>query len=129
MTKFLDGPAAGVVLQLRRSPRFLRVVHDAGYSAAVCKKGRQEWDALDQLSDVPVLREQIFVYVLVVREGGMCLDWTDKQGRRRGSMFQIATYRHLAEQPDETITRDTSAWQNWCENRASLITAPTPGGD
>lgn len=51
MTKFTDGPAAHVLLELSRSPLFLRVVKDTTYATAVCKKDRREWDALDQLED------------------------------------------------------------------------------
>ena len=45
MTRFLDGPAAGVLLALRRAPLYLRVVYHA--------KREEPWDALDQLADVP----------------------------------------------------------------------------
>lgn len=43
MTTFTDGPAAETVLELRRAPKFLRVVRDADGTV----------DALDQLNDTP----------------------------------------------------------------------------
>lgn len=43
MSNFIDGPAKGVHLSLRRSPMFLR---------AVCEPNGK-WDALDQLTDTP----------------------------------------------------------------------------
>lgn len=53
MTRFEDGPAAGVNLSLRRAPMFLRVVQN---------NQTGEWDALDQLDDTPEKNETIFVY-------------------------------------------------------------------
>jgi len=53
MTRFLDGPAEGVTLMLRRAPIYLRVVHRG-----------TEWDALDALDDRPTPDETIYVYVL-----------------------------------------------------------------
>ena len=53
MTRFSDGPAAHVVLELRRSPLFLRVVQDTTYATAVCKKDRREWDARTHEADEP----------------------------------------------------------------------------
>ena len=52
-TRFIDGPAKGVVLDLERTPHYLRVVHDSE---------TWQWDALDQLDDEPKPTETIFVY-------------------------------------------------------------------
>jgi hypothetical protein len=53
VTRFIDGPAAGTVLSLKRSPLFLRAVQDP-------LDGK--WDALDQLDDAPRPGERIVVY-------------------------------------------------------------------
>lgn len=104
MIRFADGPAAEQLLMLRRAPLFLRVVFDTG---------NQQWDALDQLADRPAAGEAIWVYR---REGepNVCrLDWTVK-GRRVGGRFASATYRVVAEQPDDATMRDTQLWRQWC---------------
>jgi hypothetical protein len=113
MCKFLDGPAAGVALMLRRTPLYLRVVRDTTFSGAVCKKGRREWDALDQIDDTPAATEAVSAYRRVKREGAVFLDWTEK-GRRQGGCFQLAVYRFVDPQPPETTLRDLPAWQSWC---------------
>ena len=53
MTRFLDGPAAGNALMLRRAPLFLRVTIDAAGGKV---------DALDQLDDDPQDGETVHVY-------------------------------------------------------------------
>jgi len=97
MTKFLDGPAAGVVLMLRRSPTFLRV----------CHKGRSEWDALDQVSDTPRAGEVLYAYRLVKDDGVVFV--------RPGGAYRLAEYAYIADtQPSDEAMRDTMTWRGWC---------------
>lgn len=103
MVKFTDGPAAGVTLMLKRAPVLLRVVHSPS----------GEWDALDQLTDIPAANETITVY----RRDGDALPvhlnfGGGKRGRASG-FYQMATYRVMPAQPEAEHTRTNTAWQKW----------------
>ncbi len=113
MTRFLDGPAAGQLLMLKRAPVFLRVVQDRG----------GKWDALDQLSDTPQPGETVTIYRKVFGSGGSAfVDGRDlKTGKRWGGLFQSGDYRVVAEQPAAEVTRDTAKWQEWCEAEVAKI--------
>jgi len=101
MITFEDGPAAGVVLELRRAPPFLRVVIDR-------KTG--EVDALDQLDDRPRPGEEIHVY----RRAGRARRYHVKACRRSESGYVLqARYRQHEEQPADHVGRDCKSWQNW----------------
>lgn len=102
MTRFLDGPAKGQTLMLKRAPVYLRVVRDAG----------GKWDALDQLTDAPALDEEIFVYVLDSHPGAAFIDGPKVRGR-----YPIAAYRFIAPQPERHEVRDNGRWQAWCEKQ------------
>jgi hypothetical protein len=99
MVKFLDGPAVGEVLQLRRAPLLLRVVRDA----------RGKWDALDQLSDAPDRGETIFVYYVT----GKPTDVHINAGRKGSGWYKFAEYRFFEHQPTDHSMRDTAAWRSW----------------
>lgn len=106
MTKFLDGPAAGQVLALKRAPVYLRVV-----------QGRKEWDALDQLGDTPAAHERIHVYRLKENRGTVHLNC----GRRGASGFyEMADYAYSADQPTDAVARDTDAWRGWCRMKQAV---------
>lgn len=98
MTRFVDGPAAGVTLMLRRAPLYLRAVRDA--------KG--EWDALDQLTDAAEPDETIVVYR---REGEPT--WCHVCRVKGGGVFRGGTYRVVDPQPDDRLVRYTTAWREW----------------
>ncbi len=109
MTKFEDGPAAGVVLGLRRAPLFLRVVQAPS----------GEWDALDQLNDRPSPGEAVFAYRQTRFDGHahICM----RGGR--GGYFALASYAFITEQPPEEVMRKRDLWQRWCEEKSSPATA------
>ena len=96
MTSLHGGPADGVMLMLHRAPTYLRVVRS--------REG--DWDALDQLDDVPQADEQIAVYALEGEAGGMHV-------RARGGCewYTTAEYRAVDPQPEDATVRDTDAWR------------------
>ena len=104
MVSFLDGPAAGVVLELHRAPVFLRVVI-----------GHEGVDALDQLDDEPRAGEDIAVYQRVGNAGSIHLSGRDKNGRRFGRTLATGEYRLHDEQPADEIVRSQSRWRSWAE--------------
>lgn len=106
MTSFLDGPAKGQVLGLKRSPYFLRVVQDA--------KGT--WDALDQLHDRPSLDEKVYVYVLVESHGMVHLRMAKGSG-----FYSLAQYKLYPEQPADEVMRGYNRWPAWCEATYATI--------
>lgn len=109
MVSFKDGPAADVVLPLRRAPKLLRVV--------VSRKGI--WDALDQLDDTPNPQEAIHVYRLTARATWMHIRATK---RSASGMYAMADYAFVADPPAEEDLRDNARWRAWCEaNHARLV--------
>lgn len=100
MTKFLDGPAVGEGLMLKRAPLFLRAV----------KGPSGKWDALDQLTDTPSADETIVVYRLVNGPWTVHLN----MGRKGCGWYQGGEYHVVAEQPSDAEMRTTAAWQTWC---------------
>jgi len=100
MIRFLDGPAEGTPLDLRRAPVLLRVVIDQDGTV----------DALDQLDDTPKDSETIYVYYRdgEVSRGFMC---SRGRGGKGCQLILSADYRLHAEQPD---VRATERWQEWC---------------
>lgn len=89
VTTFVDGPAKGQTLMLKRSPEVLNVVFDT-------KTGK--WDALDQPGDKPSDSEVVHVYVLCERCGTVHVNC-----RGGGGFFPIAKYKLAVRwtQPEE----------------------------
>jgi len=113
MTRFLEGPAAGMTLSLRRAPLFLRVVrNDAG-----------QFDALDQFTDAPTSNETLFVSRRKGEAGTCHIDYTDAKTRRRsGKWFTVAEYELFAVQPADDVLRSTEAWRTWCLEQVKATT-------
>lgn len=110
MTRFVDGPASGVTLYLKRAPMYLR---------AVCTPGgghhSDVWDALDQLDDTPSEEEIITVY----RRQGEAT-WIHINRRPRGGgVFHGGSYCVVDPQPSDSTVRSTSAWQAWVAEQAA----------
>jgi hypothetical protein len=103
MTKFTDGPAAGVVLSLHRAPLYLRVVRDTDGKV----------DALDQLDDRPEIDEEVFAYALTENRGIVHINARDNRGRRCGGFFPMTTYQLAITQPTDKTMRDSKAWGEW----------------
>lgn len=104
MTRFLDGPTAGVILSLRRAPLYLRVVRDAA----------GKWDALDQLDDTPTPGEAVVAVYRLEGTPSVCFIDGVRNRRRVGWRELMASYRAVGEQPDLDVVRDTAAWRAWC---------------
>jgi hypothetical protein len=102
MTAFIDGPAKGQHLSLRRAPVFLRVVKEDLQSG--------KWDALDQLSDEPSAGEKLFAYVVSGEVGWCHLN----RGRGGSGFYPIASYKFIEPQPSDAEMRTTAAWHSWC---------------
>ena len=100
MTTFLDGPAEGQNLMLKRSPVFLRVV--VGQDGV--------WDALDQLGDSPRPGETIIAYRIDGEPGTCHLNF----GGGKGSWYSVAQYKYVQNQPSEAVMRSHSDWRAWC---------------
>ncbi len=110
MIRFLDGPAEGVTLRLRRAPLVLRAVRSpAG-----------EWDALDQLGDRPRPSETIVVYVRASAVTQYHLLVRGKN-RQAGGWYLDAKYRLLGEQPSDAEARDVALWRAWCTERSAWL--------
>jgi hypothetical protein len=90
MIRFLDGPAEGVVLELRNAPEMLRVVRDPAGT----------WDALDAPGDEPRPDEKVFLYRRVRLIGFAHIDYVTKDRRRAAKTIARAEYR-FQEQQDE----------------------------
>lgn len=110
MTRFMDGPAAGVTLMLRRAPFFLRAVQrpaKPGWS------DMGEWDALDQLDDRPSADETIVVYRLRPSTQSRMHVCARGRGARAGGWYEGGEYEVVAQQPDDAVARDTDRWREW----------------
>ncbi len=105
MVTFLNGPAAGQILQLQRAPMLLRVTRD--------KLGDGAFDALDQLDDTPKGTEELWAYRCVENHGMVHISYTRK-GRRCGGFYAHAKYALVEQQPEEKIMRNTARWRQWC---------------
>lgn len=107
MSTFLDGPARGRNLTLRRAPIFLRVVFAPGGAV----------DALDQLDDEPREDEAIVVYRRVSTPTVMFIDTWQADGTLTGRRYESADYRLVPTDDNETV-RDRDAWRAWCRAHA-----------
>lgn len=110
MIQFIDGPANGVTLNLRRVPVLLRVV---------CADG--QWDALDQLHDTPKPTETVYVYRLVEKPSVVHVDSRGKDGRRRGQWLHYARYEYASLQPMREVLRNNVAWRAWCSAAGTAV--------
>lgn len=112
MVSFLDGPAAGVTLMLRRAPIYLRVTFNPAGKV----------DALDQLDDEPKPDEIVHVYRKVPGTSG-------KVHVRPGGCYEMGDYRHVADAVGDEL-RDTAAWRSWvarvADPRLPLLAEDTP---
>ena len=114
-TRFLDGPAMNVTLNLARAPVFLRVVLDGVV---------QKWNALDQLDDVPNATEDIYVYLL---DGDVSHGFACSRGPSGCRRFWYADYRYYPQQPTQAELRDAEFWHRWTAEEYAKL-KHKPGG-
>lgn len=104
MIRFLDGPAIGQTLLVRRAPIYLRVTHNVG------------WDALDQLKDAPEPQEQVYAYRRAGPKHSLhLLCARGRNGANASGWYESADYRFIDPQPPEEILRDNPRWREWAE--------------
>lgn len=108
MSHFIDGPAKGVSLQVRRAPIVLRVTQSSD----------GVWDALDQPDDEPRTDEAVYVYLLV---SGISRCHIRATSKRASGFFESGHYRLLDPQPNDSEIRKTSDWKLWCEKNETWI--------
>lgn len=111
MIAFLDGPAAGVRLQLRLAPMFLRVV--------TRNRDRSNmWDALDQPGDEPRRGETCFVYVLKAMPTRYFIRCSPPSA---GGAFMSGEYVHLTERVPPAALRDNESWREWLRDNEQRL--------
>lgn len=102
MTKFLDGPAAGQSLLLKRSPNLLRVI----------SHGDGTFDALDQPEDT-LRQDEFFVTVYVLHKHiGNC---HIRASKGRSGFYPIVEYKMFHVQPLDSVMRNNEEWVRWCD--------------
>lgn len=107
MITFLDGPAAGRTLAVRRAKFFLRVTFDG-----------KKWDCLNEMWDEAAAAEKLFVYILTEKPTAVHI-----KGRTRADSgwYAMARYRFLARQPADADIRANANWRRWCFAEADLL--------
>ena len=98
-TRFGDGPAMNHVLELERSPLYLRVVEDEDGGI----------DALDALEDEATPGEKIYAYR---RDGEPSYGFSCSRGKGC-KKFSMVTYNLHTEQPTDDEARDVEKWKAW----------------
>lgn len=110
MTRFLDGPAIGQTLMLKRTVVFLRVT-----AQILPESGKvKNWDALDQWEDTPNPDERLYAYKLVRNVGTAHVN----MGRGRGGFYPINEYSFVEHQPSQEVMRDNDKWTFWVQSQA-----------
>lgn len=117
MTRFLDGPAAGQTLMIKRSPIFLRVtrrkapLRGDGFSIV--------FDALDAPDDTPAPDEELLCYRATSDKpsGNVHLRLSGKAKQASG-FYPIGEYALYPEQPADEVMRDNARWREWCKQQA-----------
>jgi hypothetical protein len=106
MTKFIDGPAIGKTLMLKRTPILLRVTELLGV-----------FDALNELDDVARPEERLHCYVMSKYLGACHIN----RSGGRGGFYPIAEYKLREQPPTEVEMRDNAAWAKWCDSQPEAI--------
>lgn len=102
MTKLIDGPAAGMILMIRRAPFLLRVTLKN-------VKGKIECDGLDQPEDAPRPGETLFAYKLKSLPGHVHI-----RMKGGGGFYPMSEYTYVREQPSQATMQSKARWTAWC---------------
>lgn len=108
---FLDGPAKDQSLELRRTPRFLRVTRAPDLKL----------DALDQLEDEPRAYETLMAYEIAGKPMRGFID-----GAKYRGPFVVASYRLVEPQPEDAEMRTIERWHAWCLRKRDENKSCTP---
>lgn len=109
MTRFLDGPAAGRTLWLRRAPLFLRFVMGPTGGG----------DALDMPEDIASDDETMTVYERVTPPRYTHVRMSGSRHGSRSGVYYGADYRLVKQPPDDRTARSNSAWREWSNAKAA----------
>lgn len=116
MTRFIDGPAAGQTLMIKRSPIFLRVTR----TKTPLRAGQTiVFAALDAPDDTPAAGEELFCYRATSDkpQGNVHLRLSGKAKRASG-FYPMGEYALYPDQPPDEVMRDNARWQAWCKEQA-----------
>lgn len=117
MTRFLDGPATGQTMMLRRAVIFLRVTRKK-FALAENVSRTEKFDALDAPDDTPAADEELFCYKNTGKEGGNVHIRFGGNQKRRSGFYAIAEYALYPDQPPDEVMRDNTRWREWCKQQA-----------
>lgn len=126
MTHFLDGPAKGQALMLRRAVMLLRVTRKR-FALETHPEPHQkadQFDALDAPEDTPTQSEEVFVYVNTGASNGTCHMRFGGNQKHRSGFYAMAEYRLYDVQPDDEIMRDNDKWRAWCQTQRERVGLP-----
>lgn len=107
MISFLDGPAVGQNLTVRRAKFFLRVTVDG-----------DKWDCLNEYWDTARPHENLFVYIAVEKATAVHLKMAK---RSESGWYALCQYRFLEPQPPDDAIRDNEKWRAWCMAQTELM--------
>lgn len=107
MAAFVDGPAEGLRLSLRRCPMYLRLVLDRSTGG---------WDALDQPDDAPRESEDVYVYEILPHTWSQVFV-------RPGGRYESGSYRHRDDvdvQGGRASLREAEQWRDWASDQPAI---------
>lgn len=120
MTTFVDGPAKGKTMNLRRAVVFLRVTRKrfALEMQPEPHTKADQFDALDQPEDTPADGEELFCYLNTGKRNGACHMRFGGKDKHRSGFYVMAEYALYPDQPPDAIMRDNARWREWCGHEA-----------
>lgn len=106
MITLQGGPAQGTYM-VKGAPILLRATLDAN------DKG----DVLDQLDDIALPTERVFVYERIGKASAVHIN----MGRKGSGFYAVAQYKYLPDIDGEAL-RDNEAWRTWALEREKAAT-------
>jgi hypothetical protein len=122
MTTFLDGPAKGKTMMLRRAVMLLRVTRRRfALDAEATHQKDDVFDALDAPEDQPAAEEELFCYKNTGKRGGSMHVRYGGNKRHLSGFYVAAEYALYEIQPPDEVMRDTDKWRAWCETQRPAL--------
>lgn len=124
MLTLKGGPCEGTYM-VKRAPLYLRAsIAPVGGTITVERK-----DVLDQIEDVPLPDELIYIYERVGEAGTIHLNaGSGRRGRGVTGFYAVAEYRWIEDVDGEQL-RDNEAWRIWAIERAKAKEAEKGDGE